>query len=301
MSEKQSVLALGFFDGIHIGHGALLDMAKKRAEELDAEPAVLTFDRHPDTFVKHIDVPLINSAEDRRYIVRRWYGINTVRYIHFNEETMHLHWRDFIENVRKTYSAVHFVVGHDFSFGYRGEGTAEILRTWCAENGLGCDVIEPVTKDGVVVSSTHIRGLIERGEMSLANEFLGHPHILGDTVHTGFRIGRTLDYPTVNMVFTDGVLVPKYGVYASVVILPDGTSRPGVTNVGRRPTFDGTNVTVETHIFDLAADLYGEKLVLEFYDFLRGERRFENKEALVRQIAEDAAAARAVFAARGLN
>jgi len=295
MSEKKTVLALGFFDGIHIGHGALLRMARQRAEEIGAESAVLTFDIHPDTFVRHVTVPLINSAADRSEIVRRWYGINMVRYIHFNEETMRLPWRDFIENVRRTYHTVHFVVGHDFSFGYKGEGTAEVLRNWCSTQGLGCDVIAPVIKDGIVVSSTYIRGLLENGEITRVNEFLGHPHILSDTVQTGFRIGRTLDYPTVNMRFAEGVLVPRHGVYATRVILPDGSMHKAVTNIGNRPTFDGTRLTVETHIFDFEGELYGERLTLEFYSFLRPEQRFETPELLRQRIAQDAVEAKAFF------
>ena len=295
MQEQSCVMALGFFDGIHIGHGALLETARRRAEEKSAVPAVLTFDVHPDTFVKHVEVPLINSAADRSYIVRRYYGIDTVRYVHFNEETMRLSWREFLENIRRAYRVVHFVVGHDFTFGYRGEGTAALLQSWCAEQGLGCDVIPAVVKDGVIVSSTYIRTLLEEGRVEEANAFLGHPHILSDTVHTGFRIGRTMDYPTVNMGFQPGVLVPKKGVYVSRVLLPDGTEKPAVTNIGVRPTFEGERLTVETHIFDFDADLYGEKLTLEFHSFLRPERRFETAAALQRQIAEDAAQAKAYF------
>jgi len=295
ISNQKTVLALGFFDGIHIGHAALLRTARQRAEEMDAQTAVLTFDIHPDTFVKKVNVPLINSAADRSYIVRRWFGIDTIRYIHFNEETMCLNWRDFIENVRTAYHAVHFVVGHDFSFGYHGEGTAELLQQWCEENSLGCDIIAPVMKDGLVVSSTYIRELLKAGKLERANAFLGHPHVLTDTVHTGFRIGRTLDYPTVNMRFSEGVLVPKYGVYISRILLPDGSVRNGVTNIGVRPTFDGAHLTAETHIFDFNADLYGEQLTLEFLAFLRPERRFDSGAELSAQIAEDAARAKAFF------
>ena len=292
MMKEKTVLALGFFDGIHIGHGALLDTAKRRAAALGAEPVVLTFDIHPDTFVKHVSVPLINSAADRNYIVRRWYGIDTVRYIHFNEQTMRLPWRDFLANVCRKYAPAHFVVGGDFTFGYRGEGNGERLRAWCAENGLGCDVIPLVARNGVIVSSTEIRGMLTRGALREANDFLGHPHILTDTVRSGFHIGRTLDYPTVNMRFEDGVLVPRHGVYVSRVLLPNGETRTGVTNIGVRPTFEGDRVTVETNIFDFDADLYGERLTLEFHAFLRPEIRFDSPEQLRGQISADVAAAR---------
>lgn len=175
MAERKKVMALGFFDGIHIGHAALMERAKAAAAGLDAETAVLTFDIHPDTFVRGENVELINSAADRRYILSRWFGIENVYFVHFNEQTMRMHWQDFIENIIDTYNAVHFVVGHDFCFGYKGQGTAKVLAEYCREHGLGCDIIEPVKRDGVVVSSTIIRSLLSEGEMAKANEYLGHP------------------------------------------------------------------------------------------------------------------------------
>lgn len=296
MAEKQNVIALGFFDGIHIGHAALVEKAKERAARLGARPAVLTFDEHPDTYVKKISVELINSAADRSYILDRFFGVRNVYYIRFNEQTMRMHWQAFIESIIEAYSAVHFVVGHDFSFGYKGQGTAEILRDYCRSKGLGCDVIEPVTRDGVTVSSTYIRELIAGGEMARANEFLGHPHLLTDTVRSGYRLGRSaLDAPTINMRFPEGVLVPKRGVYASKVRLPDG-EHTAVTNIGVRPTFGGDKVTVETNILDYSADLYGQRACVEFHDFIRPERKFDSPEELMLQIKRDAAAARALFA-----
>ena len=297
MAERnniRSVIALGFFDGIHIGHAALLETAKRRAAEAGAEAAVLTFDNHPDDFVKKTHVALINSPADRNYILERWFGIRRVWYIHFNEDTMRLSWRDFLTQVTAAYGAVHFVVGHDFRFGYRGEGTAERLRGWCAARGLGCDVIPAVTLDGIVVSSTHIRSLLIEGRMAEAKRFLGHPHVLTDTVRTGFRIGRTLDFPTVNMRFAPDVLAPRHGVYASRVLMPEGTFS-SVTNVGVRPTFEGRQLTVETHILGFDADLYGRLLTLEFHEFLRPEQPFPSPEALSAQIREDVARTREYF------
>ena len=294
MTER-TVIALGFFDGIHIGHGALLEQAKRRAAELDAVPAVLSFDIHPDTVVKGAPVELLCSPEDRSYIIRRFFGIDRLCYIHFNRETMRLPWQEFMDGVCRTYGAVHFVIGHDFSCGYRGEGTAERIRGWCAEQGLGCDVIPPVMLNGVVVSSTYIRSLIRDGDVKTAAAFLGHPHLLTDTVRNGFRIGRTMDFPTVNMCFADGVLIPRYGVYASTVLLPEG-EKQAVTNIGMRPTFHGDRVTVETHILDYSADLYGQRLCVELQSFLRPEMAFASPEALSAQIRQDTQAARAFFA-----
>ena len=295
MAKTKKVMALGFFDGIHIGHGALMERTKALAESLGAESAVLTFDIHPDTFVKGENVELINSAADRRYVLSRWFGIDKVYFIHFNEQTMRMHWRDFIENIIETYNAVHFVVGHDFCFGYKGEGKAAVLKAYCEERGLGCDIINPVMRDGLIVSSTVIRRLLLEGETEKANEYLGHPHILTDTVRTGYRIGRsTLDAPTINMVFGEGVLIPRRGVYATRVVLPDG-EHVAVTNVGVRPTFGGERVTVETNILDYEADLYGQSVCVEFHSFIRPERRFESPEALMRQIKQDSQTARNFF------
>lgn len=296
MAKTKKVMALGFFDGIHIGHGALMERTNSVAESLGAESAVLTFDIHPDTFVKGENVELINSATDRRYILRRWFGIENVYFIHFNEQTMRMHWRDFIDNIIETYNAVHFVVGHDFCFGYRGQGTASVLKDYCEGRGLGCDIISPVMRDGQIISSTLIRSLLSEGEMEKANEYLGHPHILTDTVRTGYRIGRsTLDAPTINMVFSEGVLTPRRGVYATKVVLPDG-EHAAVTNIGVRPTFGGNRVTVETNILDYEADLYGQSVCVEFHSFLRPERRFDSAAGLMEQIKRDAKKAREMLA-----
>lgn len=296
MAETKKVMALGFFDGIHIGHAALMERAKAAAAYLGAEPAVLTFDIHPDTFVRGENVELINSAADRRYILSRWFGIENVYFVHFNEQTMRMHWRDFIENIIETYHAVHFVVGHDFSFGYKGQGTAKVLAEYCREHGLGCDVIEPVMRDGVVVSSTIIRSLLAEGEMAKAREYLGHPHVLTDSVRTGYRIGRsTLDAPTINMVFSEGVLIPRRGVYATRVVLPEGEF-DAVTNIGVRPTFGGDRVTVETNILDYSADLYGKMVSVLFVDFIRPERKFDSASELMAQIKRDTRTAREILA-----
>ena len=293
MNDRTTVVALGFFDGLHRGHAALLHRAAERAAALGCEQAILTFDAHPDTFVKGAPVELLNSAADRAYIARRFFGVERIFTIHFNAETMHLPWETFMENVAATYRVRGFVVGHDFCCGWRGEGTAEKIADWCARRGLSCDVIPPVTLRGVTVSSTQIRTFLRAGDMESAAEFLGRPHLLTDTVRTGFRICRTMDFPTVNMRFEEGVLVPPHGVYVSRVTLPNGTERGAVTNVGVRPTFDGHRVTVETHILDYSADLYGERLCVALLHFLRPERRFDGPEALQAQIRADSEAARA--------
>ena len=300
MPNEKRVIALGFFDGVHIGHAALLKKTKQRAEELGAMPSVLSFDVHPDTLVFHKEVPLINSAIGREEIIRRCFGIQNVVFIHFNQHVMRMPWQEFLRSLVEELQVCHIVVGHDFCFGYRGEGTAERLKSYCAENGLGCDGIPPVLLDGQIVSSTHIRELIRNGQIEEANRWLGHPHTLSDTVHSGYHLGRKLGSPTINMFFPDGVLVPRHGVYAAKVFLENGQSYIAVTNVGVRPTVSEENrVSVESHLLDYSGNLYGRQARLEFYSFMRDEIKFDSFEALSEQIRLDAENARAYFAEKG--
>lgn len=296
MEQIKRAVAIGFFDGVHIGHAALLEKTKQRAEESDAIPSVVSFDVHPDNLVFGGEVRLINSALGREDLIRRLFGIDNVVFLHFNRHMMTMPWDEFLRSLCEELSISHIVVGHDFCFGYKGEGTADKLRGFCEEHGLGCDVIPPVTLDGRIVSSTYIRSLIENGDMEQARRFLGHPHILTDTVHSGYHLGSRLGAPTINMYFPEGVLVPRHGVYATRVCLEDGERYCAVTNVGVRPTVgSGNRVSVESHLLDYSGNLYGRQARVEFYAFLRGEQKFEGFEALSGQIARDAAAARKYF------
>ena len=296
MADTKRVIALGFFDGVHKGHGELLKMTKRRAAEIGATPSVLSFDVHPDTLVFHKDVLLINSAISREEIIRRCYGIDNVVFLHFNQHVMRMPWREFIDSLIAELGIAWIVVGHDFCFGYKGEGTAARLQEYCHENGLGCDIIPALCIDGRVVSSTYIRELIAAGDMETANRFLGHPHTLSDTVHSGYHLGTNLGAPTINMYFPDGVLVPRHGVYAAKVYLEDGSGYIAVTNVGVRPTVsDANRVNVESHLLDYSGNLYGRQARLEFFKFIRPEVKFDSYEALSAQIHADAQTAREYF------
>lgn len=292
---KQKVMALGFFDGIHVGHAALINKIKQRAEETGAEPAVLTFDVHPDNLVFKKTVPLINSAEDRENILSRCFGIDDVVVIHFSQRVMHMDWQDFIDELIDEMNLRWIVVGHDFCFGYKGLGTAEKLKAYCAERGVGCDIIPAVCRDGVVVSSTLIRQLIETGEMEKANEYLGHPHTLTDVIRTGYHLGTKMGTPTINMSFPQGVIIPRHGVYAAKAYI-DGQEYMSVTNVGIRPTVsDSGNVNVESFLLDFCGNLYGNRARIDFYKFLRPERKFDDVNELAAQIKSDAQTTREYF------
>ena len=290
------VVALGFFDGVHLGHGALLRKAVERAKELNAEPAAISFDVHPDTLVRGESVPLISSNATRQSIMQRLYGIPELILIHFNVETMHMHWDKFLDMMVEEFEAVHFVIGHDFHFGSHGKGDAAKMEQYCAEHGLSFDVVDPVCVDGQRVSSTEIRKLLLEGKMAEADKMMGHPYELSDVVQHGHRLGTKMGTPTVNMRIDRDMLVPKHGVYATKVYLDDGSTYPGVTNIGVRPTVSGSGaVTVETFILDFDGDLYEKNVRVEFFKFLRPEQKFEKVEQLRDQINRDAECSRAYF------
>ena len=300
MNEQKRVIALGFFDGVHRGHGALLSRVAGKAAELGAAPAAVTFDTHPENLIFGSPMPLISSPLDRAELMRRYYGIREVIVAHFDDRMMHMPWEDFItEFLVKEHGAVHLVAGHDFHFGYKGEGNPDRLREKCARLGVGCDIIPKVELDGITISSTYIRTLLAQGEIERANYFLGHPHTLTDTVHHGKKLGSTLGFPTVNLRFQPGVLIPARGVYAARVWFENGESRCAVTNVGVRPTVDSHGeVNVEGFILDFDGDLYGQTVRMEFYRYLRGEQKFPTLEALREEIMRNAEETRAYFRGR---
>lgn len=299
---RERVIALGFFDGVHLGHGALLRRAAEEAKKRGCESAVFTFDRPPKEVITGIPCPLINSPEDRAELVRRLYGIDEMIMVPFDDEMRTTPWDRFVTDILVgRYGAVHLVAGHDHHFGHRNQGSPELLKEKCAELGLGCDIIPAVTLDGVTVSSTHIRKLLEEGDVETARAFLGHPHVLTQTVGHGRQLGRTIGIPTANLVAPPHVLLPKRGVYAAKITLPDGRAFGGVTNVGVRPTVNnGQDVTVEPWILDFDGDLYGQAIRVEFYRRLRDERKFESLEALRAQIETDAGKTREAYPEMGL-
>ena len=287
---EKTVIALGFFDGVHRGHGALLRKTAERARELGAVPAAFTFDRPPKEVVTGQPVYLINSNRDRQGLMERLYGIERVIFAPFDREMMTMPWEDFISEllVRK-YHAVHLVAGHDFRFGHKNEGDVEKLRSYCAAHGLGCDIIPRVEKDGVTVSSTYIRSLLEAGEVRRAAEFLGHCFSVEGTVRHGEGIGKKALFPTANLIPEEHIIALKRGVYATRAHLPNGETCVGVTNVGVRPTVSDKNtVTIETYLVGFDGDLYGQKLQLDFFDYLREEKKFSSTQELHDMIAQNA-------------
>lgn len=300
MEQKKRVIALGFFDGVHLGHGALMQKVVQRAKELKATPSAFTFDPHPQSIIFNKPLCLLTSPEDRADLMRRYYGIEDVIVTPFTPERMRQPWDSFVRDMLYgELGAIHLVAGHDYHFGYKGEGNRQRLTEICHTLGLGLDIIEKVEQDGITISSTYIRTLVAQGEIKRANAFLGHPYTLSDTVSHGKKLGSTLGFPTVNLKLKENVLPPALGVYATRVWLENGDSHIAVTNVGKRPTIDdGEQLTVEGFILDFSGDLYGQKIRMEFYDFIRPEQKFPSLEALRDEIMRNAQQTRDFFAAQ---
>lgn len=293
MENNKTIYALGFFDGVHLGHQALLKECRRMADALDCKAGVVTFLGHPDTLVSGVTPGLINTPADRAALLRR-YGMDTVIELTFDKKLMQMPYLTFFRMLVVKYHAAGLVCGHDFRFGNRGEGNAEKLRLACEAENIPCAVVPEQRQGGITVSSTHIRSLLEQGAMEEAAKFLGHRHIFTGVVVPGRHLGRTIGIPTANLVLPKGLLLPKFGVYICKAWV-DGVGYPAVTNVGVRPTVNGDSVTVEPWLLDFDGDLYGRELTLEFYKFLRPERRFPSLVELREEIQKNAAEARKYF------
>lgn len=292
MNETKRIFALGFFDGVHLGHQALLSQCCRLAAEYGCQAAAVTFDTHPESLLCGNAPGLLNTCDDRLRLMRQ-YGISQVYTLPFDRKTMNMHWRDFIDRLLEL-GAAGFVCGDDFRFGHRGEGNADKLRAVCAELGLPCAVVPEQSVDGARVSSTRIRSKIELGQMEGAVRLLGHPHILTGRVIHGHQLGRTLGIPTANLMLPKVLAVPRFGVYACRCHV-DGDVYDAVTNIGTRPTVAGIGITVEPWILDYTGDLYDREITLEFHKFLRPEKKFSTLEALRQEILHNAAEVKRYF------
>lgn len=292
MNKEKIIVALGFFDGVHLGHQALLKACVDMAQQLNMEPAAITFHRHPQSLFATGVPLLLNSLEDRHRLLQQ-YGMSQIITVPVSPEIMQMPWQEFLYTLLSS-GAAGFVCGNDFRFGHKGEGTAKLLEGYCKERNLPCVIVPEQLLEGVRISSTHIRRLIETGEMETALAFLGHPHILSGQVVRGQQLGRKIGIPTANLLIPQGVLVPKFGVYACRITTDQGEFS-AVTNIGTRPTVAGNGVTVEPWILDFDGDLYGKVVTLAFYRFLRPEKKFPTLQDLQAEIQKNAAEVRNFF------
>lgn len=287
------IYALGFFDGVHAGHQALLDACKTLSRETGCRVGVITFGSHPDAIVLGQTPPLINTPADREWLLSH-FGAEQIVTLPFDRKMFSTPWDDFLKILETEYNAAGFVCGDDFRFGSKGAGTAALLQEYCHDRSLPCAVVPEQIIRGTRVSSTFIRSLLESGDMDQAVEFLGHPHILTGTVIHGKQLGRTLGIPTANLRFPEGLVVPRFGVYACLACV-DGKKYPAVTNVGTRPTVSGSGITVEPWLLDYDGDLYNRELMLEFHHFVRPETRFASLDDLRDEVFRNAQQTRVFF------
>ena len=295
MGEKR-VIALGFFDGVHVGHKALMDCCCTAAARENAVSCALTFETHPDKLVLAEATKTLYTNEQRVMMLKQIGGVQEVLVLPFDETIMHQSWQDFVvHTLVGQFHACHLVAGHNFRFGYRGQGTAQKLENLCKQLGIGCDIVEDVKVAGEVVSTTRIKFLLEQGQVEKANRLLGHAYEMAGEIQKGQGIGGKTLFPTVNIVPPDYLFTPPFGVYATVVQLHH-RRYTGVTNVGIRPTMqDGRGITVETYLFDFDQQAYGEYARVFLLKFLRPETRYANQQLLKAAIANDIETAKRYF------
>ena len=290
--EKGTAVALGYFDGIHIGHREVLDKALSVAEEKGLVPVVMLFDIHPRKLVSGNIPPMLTSEEDKREILTEM-GF-TVFDFDFHKG-MNYSPNEFIEKILvETLNAKAVSCGFDYHYGKGGKGNADTMREELGKRNIEFFAASPVVLGEDIVSSTEIRKCISQGDIEKANAMLGEYFSYDFEVVRGDGIGRTIGFPTINQFFPEDFVVPKYGVYASMAKI-DGKTYPAVTNVGIRPTVAQDGMRSETCILDFSGDLYGKKVQVKLIKYLRDETKFPDIEALKRAIGKDIENARNIY------
>lgn len=288
---KPLVATIGFFDGVHRGHQFLIKQVCDEAKASGMESAVITFDEHPRKVLHQDYQPRLLSTLEEKLILLSRTGIDNAVVLHFDREMAGLSAHDFMEKVlHDRLNVKKLIIGYDNRFGHnRAEGFDDYVRMG---HEMGIEVIQSqaFSLDGVNVSSSYIRKLIEKGELELANKCLGYPYAIYGKVVSGYQEGRKLGFPTANLDLSgSGQLVPANGVYGVKVRLQDSMQyRRGMMNIGTRPTFNGKNLSIEAYIFDFSGDIYGQTLVAAFIHRIRDEHKFDNAEELAEQMRNDA-------------
>ncbi|WP_137126709.1 bifunctional riboflavin kinase/FAD synthetase [Roseomonas sp. HF4] len=293
---RGATVALGNFDGVHIGHAAVLRAA--HAARPDLSLAVLTFEPHPREHFRPDDPPFRLTLLPAKAAALREAGASFVFALPFDDAFAAMSAEAFVEHVlHRGLGAKHLACGPDFAFGHRRGGDVAFLAREAEARGMGLTIVPPVEQGGEAISSSRIRRLLQDGYPERATEKLGRPWEIRGTVVHGDKLGRVLGWPTAN-IWIGRHLEPARGVYAVTVALPDGRVAKGVANVGRRPTLGGDPETrLETFVFDFDGDLYGQEIGVRLVRFLRPDAKFAGLEELKAAIAEDARQARAVLGA----
>ncbi len=292
-------VTIGNFDGVHRGHQALVSAAVARARESGGVSVVLTFDPHPARVLGPGRAPAALTSLTQKEELLALLGVDRLAVLPFDAGVAQLPPDAFAREVLQgTIGARHVVVGESFRFGHGREGDARALAALGEGLGFSVRALPAVLEQGGLVSSSRVREELVRGDVRAARGLLGRAYFVDASVVRGDGRGRTIGVPTANLLAENEIL-PARGVYAGRLRVPGGAWHPSVMNLGHRPTFGGEHSTVEAHLIDFEGDLYGARVRLEFHERLRGEQRFEGKEALVAQIREDVARARALLSGLG--
>ena len=299
--ERGTVVTIGAYDGVHLGHRSLLARVRRMADDLGAAAAVVTFDRHPATVVRPESAPRLLTDLEQKLELLETTGMDYAHVIRFDQERSKESAEDFVATVLVDCLAARaVVVGHDFHFGHRRRGNVPLLQQMGAELGFDVLGVSLLADDaaGEPVSSTRIRRLLAAGDVVSASALLGRPHEVRGTVVEGDRRGRRLGYPTANVAVPAEILLPADGIYAGWYRRPEGSLHRTAVSLGRRATFhpDADASVLEAHLLDFDDDLYGERAAVRFVARLRDDARFDSADALVSQIDADVARARAVLA-----
>ena len=293
---RASIVALGNFDGFHLGHQAVVGRAIQRGFHERRPVIVATFDPHPVRFFKPDLPPFRLTTLDQREALFAHAGADAMLVFEFNEALRSTSAEDFVtELLAKRVGAAGVVTGDDFTFGKMRGGNAELLRTLGAAHGVIAETVAPVLLDDERISSGRIREALEAGDTATATHLLSRDFAVEGVVQRGDARGRELGYPTANLTLGD-YQRPKYGIYAVRVTLDNGCEHPGVASLGVRPTFDPPQELLEAHLLDFDGDLYGRKIEVALHAFIRAERKFESVTDLVAEMKQDEAAARKFLA-----
>ena len=293
-----SVITIGAYDGVHLGHRALIEEVRQRAAHLGSATAVVTFDRHPATVVRPESAPRLLTDLDQKLELLASTGVDYTLVLTFDEERAREPAEGFVTDVLVGCLAARaVVVGHDFHFGHNRRGNVQMLTSMGAEYGFDVLGLTLVAQGAEAVSSTRIRKLLAAGALEEAAALLGRPHEVRGTVVRGDGRAREWDFPTANIDVPADICLPADGIYAGWYERPDGTVLPAAISLGKRPTFYETadRSLLEAHVLDFEDDLYGERARVRFVHRLRGEEKFASEQALVDQIAQDVEDARRVL------
>ena len=285
------VVALGCFDGVHLGHASVISAAKKKSEELGLPLCLWSFAEPPKRFYNPEATPLLTDKKTKENLVRKL-GVDIYLSINFSKEISSLSPEEFFKTVLlQNLKAACIVCGFNFTFGKLGKGNIETLKRLCKSNGIALTSMPAETANGLPVSSSKIRECLSLGDIDTATALLGRPYSVTSTVVDGKHLGRTLGFPTINQNIDKGMCLPLSGVYLTRSTF-DGLSYHSITNIGTQPTVGGDKIISETHIFDFSGNLYSKEVTVEFLKFIRPVKKFTSLDELTNQISTDVSIAK---------